>query len=333
MGENGYLTWYTGKWHNDGTPTTRGFDRARRVFRGGMGNHIMTFDENGRKVTGFSSELFADAAIDFLKSQPPKPFFAFVSFTAPHDPRTPPEKFKAIYDPERIPLPPNFMPEHSFDNGELRVRDEKLLPWPRTPEAVRGEIAAYYGMISHLDEQIGRILAALKQSGRDKDTIVIFAADNGLAVGCHGLLGKQSMYDHSVRVPLIFCGPGIPKGVRSAALCTLGDVYPTVCELSGVPIPQEVEGKSLAPIIAGKANRVRDAVFCTYRDVQRMVRTERWKLIRYPKISRNQLFDISSDPHELNDLSGDPAHAERIARLLARLSKWQKSVGDEAAEK
>lgn len=331
MKDKGYLTWYTGKWHNDGTPTTRGFDRARRVFRGGMGNHIMTFEEDGQKVTGFSSELFANAAIDFLKSEPPTPFFMFVSFTAPHDPRMPPERYKAMYDPKKIPLPPNFVPEHPFDNGELRVRDEQLLPWPRTPEAVRGEIAAYYGMISHLDEQIGRILAALRQSGRDKDTIVIFAADNGLAVGCHGLLGKQSMYEHSVRVPLVFSGPGIPKGVRSGALCTLGDVYPTVCELTGIQIPQQVDGKSVVPIIAGKARGVREAVFCSYRDVQRMVRTEKWKLIRYPKIGKNQLFDISSDPHELKDLSADPAYADLLTELVARLTEWQKSVGDEVA--
>ncbi len=331
MAENGYLTWYTGKWHNDGTPGTRGFQRVRRPFNRGMGSHIMTFEEDRKTVTGFSSELFADAAIEFLKSQPANPFFVYVSFTAPHDPRMPPEKYKAMYDPAKIPLPPSYMPEHPFDNGELRVRDEKLLPWPRTPEAVRREIAAYYGMISHLDEQVGRILAALEESGHADNTIVIYSGDNGLAVGCHGLLGKQSMYDHSVRVPLIFRGPGIPKGVRSHALCYLRDIYPTVCELAGIEIPGTVEGLSLAPIISGKGKDVRNCIFCNYRDVQRMIRTDAWKLIRYPKISRTQLFDMANDPDERHDLAGDPSHTDTIAKLHARLTQWQKSVGDNVA--
>ncbi len=333
MAENGYLTWYTGKWHNDGTPDTRGFQEVRRPFNRGMGSHIMTFEENGRTVTGFSSELFADAAIEFLNSNPLNPFFMFVSFTAPHDPRMPPEKYRAMYDPEKIPVPQNFLPEHPFDNGELRVRDEKLLPWPRTPEAVRGEIATYYGMISHLDEQVGRILAALKETGLADNTIVIYSADNGLAVGCHGLLGKQSMYDHSVRVPLIFSGPAIPKGARSDALCYVRDIYPTLCELAAIETPSTVEGKSLAPIITGRAKKIRDSVFCSYREVQRMIRTERWKLIRYPKINRNQLFNVVNDPHELNNLAADRAHAKRVKRLLARLTEWQKSVGDDMAGK
>src|SRR5690606_10210507 len=111
----------------------------------------------------FSSELFAGAAIDFLKAyRSEKPFFLYVALTAPHDPRTPPDEFRALYDPERLSLPENFLAEHPFDNGELQIRDEKLAPWPRTPEVIRQHLADYYGMISHLDAQVGRILEALE---------------------------------------------------------------------------------------------------------------------------------------------------------------------------
>ncbi len=319
----GYATFYTGKWHNDGTPQQWGFERVRRLFPRGMGNHEMTFEEDGHPVSGFSSELFAGAAIEFLRSAPLEPFFCFVSFTAPHDPRTPPGRYRMMYNPARIPLPKNFLPLHPFDNGELEIRDEKLLPWPRTPEAVRGELANYYGMISHLDEQVGRILAALDQTGLARSTIVVFSADNGLAVGCHGLLGKMSMYDHSVRVPLIIRGPGAGRpGSRSSAMCYVHDIFPTVCELAGVRAPSTVEGRS---VFSGPR---RDAVFASYRGVQRMVRTERWKLIRYPKIGKTQLFDMAEDPDEMHDRAERPEHAARVAELGAKLTNWQRSVGD-----
>jgi arylsulfatase A-like enzyme len=106
LAEAGYHTWFTGKWHNDGTPEQHGFREARRVFRGGMGDHRMTLTDRGEKVSGFSSELFADAAVDFLRGHPQGPWFADVAFTAPHDPRTPPPPYDAMYDPATNPLPP-----------------------------------------------------------------------------------------------------------------------------------------------------------------------------------------------------------------------------------
>ncbi|MEK7676869.1 MAG: sulfatase/phosphatase domain-containing protein, partial [Verrucomicrobiota bacterium] len=222
----------------------------------------------------------------------------------------------------------SFLPEHPFDNGELKVRDEQLLPWPRLPEAVPQEMAAYYGMITHLDAQIGRILRALEETGRADNTLIIFAADNGLALGRHGLLGKQNLYEHSVRVPLVMSGPGIPKGRKSDALCYLFDLYPTICELSGLVVPPGVEGRSLVPILKGRRKQVRDAVFGAYRDVQRMVRGERWKLIDYPQIHRSQLFDLKTDAEEMNDLSAQPKYAGRLAELRATLADWQKATGD-----
>jgi len=340
--QNGYAPIGVGKWHNDRAAFARAFAAGGPVFFGGMSDHskipVFDFDPEGKypkslQHTGpvFDTELFADAAIQFLRDErekPDKPFFLYVAFTAPHDPRTPPEEFAQKYSAERMPLPKNFLPEHPFDNGELKVRDERLLPWPRTPEAVRKEIALYYGMISHLDAQVGRILQALAEAGQARRTLVIFAGDNGLAVGQHGLLGKQNLYEHSVRVPLIFHGPGIPKGRKSDALCYLLDVYPTVCELTGVAIPSTVEGRSLLPVISGKEKTVRDAVFGAYRDVQRMVRDGRWKLIYYPKANRTQLFDLDQDPEEMKDLSSDANFAAKLGELRAKLTTLQQQAGD-----
>jgi len=296
--------------------------------------------------TGFSSELFADAVVDFLASAPDNPWFAQVSFTAPHDPRTPPGRYQSLYDPAKLPLPPNFLPEHPFDNGEMTIRDEQLEKWPRTPEAIRRHLANYYGMISNLDEQVGQILKALDLSGQAEKTLVIFASDNGLAVGSHGLMGKMSMYDHSVRVPLIISGPAVPRDKRSDALAYLYDVYPTLCDLVGIEPPKSVEGLSLAPIIRGEKDSVRQEVFGAYLDVQRMVRTERWKLIYYPYLQRLQLFDLKNDPQEMQDLMTPwrwlntnwykplgslSEHNKVVDEMVSKMAAWQVSVRDSRA--
>jgi len=337
---SGWSTFGVGKWHNGKASHARSFSGGGAIFFGGMSDHlrvpVFDFDPSGRypdaarRAGGaFSSTLFADEAVRFLRTEKgPGPFFLYVAFTAPHDPRTPPEPQASLYDPTRMPLPANFLPEHPFDNGEMKVRDEELAPRPRDPETVRRHLAAYYGMVSHMDSEIGRILDALRETGRDKDTLVVFASDQGLAIGSHGLLGKQNLYDHSVRTPLVFCGPGVPRGGQSDALCYLFDVFPTLCDLTGMKAPATVEGQSLAPILSGKAAKARDLVFGAYRDVQRMVRTDRWKLIRYPKVGRAQLFDLKEDPEETRDLSADPACAARIAELDALLRKEQKKLGD-----
>jgi arylsulfatase A-like enzyme len=338
----GYVSFGVGKWHNGPASFNRSFADGAALFFGGMNDHRKVpladydpagkYDPRDRKVgDGFSTDLFADAAVRFLKTHKgDKPFFLYVAFTAPHDPRTPPPEYAKLYDPAKLPLPKSFLPRHPFDNGELEVRDEKLAPWPRTPEVVRRHLADYYGMISHLDAQVGRIRAALRETGRDRDTLIVFAGDNGLALGRHGLMGKQSLYDHSVRVPLLLAGPGVPRG-KSDALCYLLDVFPTLCELTGTATPATVEGKSLKPVLDGKQAQVRDRLFGAYRDVQRMIDDGRWKLIRYPKVDRTQLFDLAADPDEVNDLSADPKHAAKVKELLALLAAEQKRLGDPAA--
>ena len=333
----GYMTFGTGKWHNQPDSFLRGFERGRAVFFGGMSDHtrvpIADIDDGhlSQQTIGeeFSSTLFANAAIEFLESYDfSRPFYAYVAFTAPHDPRQAPEGYIDMYDPETIPLPPNYLPQHPFFNGWMTGRDEQLAAWPRFPEVIRNQLAEYYGLITHMDFEIGRLLEALDKTGEADNTIIVFAADHGLALGSHGLLGKQNLYEHSTRAPLLFVGKDIPKSTSSNALVYLLDIFPTLAELAGVRSPEPVDGRSLAPILRGQEGEVRDSVYTAFGEVMRAVRDRRWKLIRYPHINRTQLFDLENDPHEINDLSADSAQAGRIEALMAMLLQWQRQLDD-----
>ncbi|MEN6575006.1 MAG: sulfatase-like hydrolase/transferase [Phycisphaerales bacterium] len=337
--ENGYVTFGTGKWHNGQASWLRAFQQGRNIFFGGMSDHTrvpvrdlgpdgkLTAERTGEK---FSSELFADSAIEFLRGHDgKKPFFAYVAFTVPHDPRMPPEAYREMYYRDLPPVPANFLPQHPFDNGMMKGgRDENLAAWPRTESIIRDQLAEYYGAITHLDGQVGRILDALEQTGQADNTLVIYAADQGLALGSHGLLGKQSVYEHSMRCPLIFAGPGIPQGGSTRAFTYLLDIFPTLCDVVGVTAPSDLEGESLRPLWERRKERVRDSVFLPFLDIQRAVRDERWKLICYPKISHMQLFDLQSDPDETTNLIDRAEYAEHVHRLLTRMKQWQAKVGD-----
>lgn len=340
---HGYATFGTGKWHNFPDSYARSFTDGGKIFYGGMSNHLEVpvydfhpggeYPEEDRYIgKEFSSELFSDAAIDFLERYDEKaPFMAYVSYTAPHDPRMAPKEYEDLYDPGRIEVPENFHPVHPFDNGEMVIRDEMLAPFPRTPEVVQEHIAAYYAMITHLDAHIGRVLEALEKTGRADDTIIVFAGDNGLAVGQHGLMGKQNMYDHSIRVPLAVTGPGIPEGGRSDALCYLLDLFPTLCDLLDLPTPETVEGRSLAPIVQGQTDSGGyENLFFAYMDCQRAVRDDRWKLVEYfGEADRvTQLFDLAADPRETANLASAPDMEEQLTRLRRELMDWQIAVDD-----
>jgi arylsulfatase A-like enzyme len=344
FGKAGYRTYGIGKWHNGRAAYARSFTGGAKVFFGGMSDHdavpVHDYDPTGEYpdsagyvADGFSTDVFADATIDFLRSHADaggdEPFFCYTAFTAPHDPRTPPEGFR--YDAGEVGLPPNFLAEHPFDNGDLHVRDEELAAHPRTPAEVRQHIADYYGMITHLDQGIGRILDTLADAGLADDTIVVYTGDHGLAVGQHGLMGKQNLYDHSVRIPLIVAGPGVPSGVTEERLVGQADIFLMLADLCGVelpPVPAE-----LAPLRGGGP---RTHVHAAYLNLQRMVSDGRHKLIRYhPMGSRGsdhlQLFDLARDPWELHNLADDPSYAGIRAELEAELASWQRASGDPLA--
>ncbi|HOP11984.1 MAG TPA: sulfatase-like hydrolase/transferase [Oscillospiraceae bacterium] len=392
MGEwfqkHGYRTIGVGKWHNGTSSYARSFTDGGNIFFGGMNDHwnvpvcdfhadgvypeiepyesrfhlgMPLFKNNARKDRigdKHSTDLFTDLMEEKLSQESDKPFFGYVAFMAPHDPRTMPEKYRKLYEADGLRLTDNIMPCHPFDDGDMVLRDETLAPWPRTPQLVRRHLAEYYAMISHIDDRVGRLLDLLEQRGLLENTIIVYSGDNGLAIGQHGLFGKQSVYDHSVRVPLILAGPGIPAGQKSDALCYLSDCFPTLCDLCGLEIPETVETKSFAPVLRGEKS-VRDDLCCAYKNYARSVRYGEYKLIEWyrdesanpikwpltancpegvgtgPTVPldgkgtrKTMLFRIEEDPDELNNLADDPKYAAELADLRTRLKRWQKEVDD-----
>ena len=335
----GYTTFMTGKWHNGPLALPHSFQIARSVFPKGMGNPLklnVSDMVNGKlapphPLTQHSCATFADETIRFLKEHKGGPFFAYVPFDAPHDPHIVPADYSFNYDQKAIPLPPNFLPQHPWDNGEMTVRDEKLMPWPRTPDGVKAYLAEYYRYITYLDSQIGRILDSLAASQYANNTIIVFSADSGVACGSHGLIGKQNLYEYdSVRVPLIISGPGIAKDKRTDAMCYLFDVLPTLGALCQIPPPQGNDGISFSNTLHDPSQPARREMLFAYKQVQRAFSDGHWKLIRYPMVDKTQLFDLQTDPQEISNLADQPQYAAKVAELTERLKKAQQDSGDTA---
>lgn len=342
LADHGYATFATGKWHNGQASWLRAFRSGRSVMFGGMSDHtrvpVRDLGADGKLTEerwgeAFSSELFADAAIRFLRNHKhSQPFFAYVALTAPHDPRQPPLEFRQPYYRARPPLPPDFLPQLPFDNGMMDGgRDENLGAWPRDEAMIRDQLAEYYGMVTHMDGQIGRILATLEESGHAENTLIVFAADNGLAIGSHGLLGKQSVFEHSMRTPLIVAGPGVSAGGSTNAFTYLFDLFPTLLDAAGAPVPEGLAGQSLRPLWEGRRDKIRDSVFLPFLEHQRSVRDDRHKLIVYPKLAYAQLFDLVADPHETRNIAAAPESGPLMERLRKLLVDWQTRVGDRVA--
>lgn len=355
----GYHTFGTGKWHNGTASYARSFTCGGSVFFGGMWDHwnvpVCDYDPAGKyqKTIDFtpdffycnktvkvncdriepgchSTELIAGTAVKYLENYDSKePFLCYVSFMAPHDPRTMPEKFKKMYDPQKMKLPANFAPEHSFDFGIRDIRDEVLAPYPRSEPEVKRHIAEYYAMISHLDYEVGNILDTLVSKGLDDNTIVIFTGDNGLAVGQHGLMGKQNHYEHSLRVPLIFAGPGIPHGQQLDNYAYLLDIFPTLCGLTEVQSPPSAEGYDLTPMMTDPSVKLREYLYFGYTDQIRSVKDGRYKLIEYTgKYNGTQLFDLLPDPSETHDLAPDKEYGAVKSRLRKELFRLRDEWDD-----
>jgi len=345
----GYDTYLTGKWHCTANPE-KAFDFVTHV-RPGMPNQTPQgynrplpdqpdpWSPYDPQFGGFWqggkhwSEVLAEDAEAYLAqaSQRDKPFFMYLAFNAPHDPRQAPQEYVDRYPPDQIAVPANFVPEYPFQNQigcGPGLRDEQLAPFPRTAHAIQVHRREYYASITHLDAQIGRILEALERSGKADHTYIFFSADNGLACGCHGLMGKQNMFDHSVRIPLLMTGPGVPKERRIDGAVYLQDIMPTTLELAGVAPPPHVQFKSLLPVIAGERARNYDAVYGAYLGLQRMVTQDGMKLILYPKVPQVLLFDLQADPGEMQNLADAPGYQPTVRRLFQSLQKLQAETGD-----
>ena len=207
----GYLTYHHGKRGNT-APLIQAKFEVNKYLK----------DDMAERRSGEPGKEIVDEAIAFLEAKrDPRPVFMYLAFGNPHDPRVAARTYLDPYDSAELPLPRNFLPIHPFDNGELFVRDEQLLPWPRTAGEIRRTLREYYATVTGLDFHIGRLIRALEDAGQLDNTLVIFSADQGIAVGSHGLLGKQNLYDHSMKAPLVLAGPGIrAAGATPSSTCS-----------------------------------------------------------------------------------------------------------------
>jgi len=281
------------------------------------------------------SEIVKDDAVGFIQQakQKDNPFFMYLAFNAPHDPRQSPQSYLDLYDVDKLSFPENFQALHPFKDSignDEGLRDEALAPFPRTEYAVRKHMQEYYAIITHLDAQVGKIIDALRETGQMDNTYIFFTADHGLAVGKHGLLGKQNMYEHSIRVPFVMTGPNVPKGQAVKTDIYLQDVMPTSLELAGISKPEYVEFHSVADrAFAKSSDGVYPSIYGAYINWQRMIRKDGYKLILYPRAEKMELFDLNNDPKELKDLSNDPSFAERRNQLFDDLIALQQEMGDD----
>lgn len=345
----GYDTFGIGKWHNDPFSFNRAFTGGEAIFFGGMGDHfnlpIHDYDVSGAYSTPPSStaghhatDVFVESGMQFLRQRDEgKPFLLYISFTAPHDPRTAPNPHADSHSPEEIDITifPNLYPEHPFDNGDLTVRDELLAPLPRQLADTRRHLSEYYAMISHLDARIGDLLACLTETGLADNTIVLYLSDHGLGLGQHGLMGKQNLYEHSLRIPCVWRGPGIPAGVKSSQLVQHMDILPTLCKLTGIQPHRELTGLPLFSDGLESPNQSRTAALSVYKNLQRCIVEHDLKLIQYygysggkAELAYEQLFQLDVDPFETQNLTFTPSYQSEIIRLRDVLRNKQEEVAD-----
>jgi arylsulfatase A-like enzyme len=268
----------------------------------------------------------ADWAIEKLKDSgsSKKPFFLSVGFRHPHVPLYASQKWFDLYPEERVPLPP-YLANDRDDTPRFSWFLHWMVAEPRTRLLEeygqwKPMVRAYMASISFMDDQVGRVLNALKLSGQEQNTIVVFWSDNGYHLGEKGITGKNSLWEPSTHVPLIFAGPGVAKGARCERPVELLDMYPTLVDVCKLPQNTELEGHTLAPQLRNaRAPRLWPAI-STQGPGNNAVRTERWRYIRYADGSQ-ELYDRDNDPNEWTNLAGDPAYASQCRELASWLPK------------
>ncbi len=318
----------------------------------------------GTAETG--SAWHAERVLDYLGERQNKkderPFFIYFGLSHPHDVRDGTPELLAKYGatnhtdknaPPALhklqpPLPPNWLPKHPFNNTHRNVRDEQSVSgvWGRRDEAtIRNEIGRQYACAENIDVQIGRVLAKLREMGELENTYIFYTADHGIAIGRHGLQGKQNLYEHTWRVPMIIKGAGIKPGSRAPGNIYLGDLLATFCDLTGVPAPATNEGTSFKPVLLGEKATIRDTLYGVYnggdKPGMRSVKQGDWKLIEYESttagVRETQLFDLNENPHEFlpehkqgkaTNLANDPKHAAKLAEMRALLLAEMRRLGD-----
>ena len=310
----------------------------------------------------------AKQVLDYLNERDSKqekdPFFIYYGFSHPHDTRdgTPEllEKYGAVNHIDENSLPPknhklpqlqeNYLPEHPFFHGYPGLRDEERVSgvWKnRDTQTVRNELGREYACSENIDIQLGKVLAKLEETGELDNTYVIYTSDHGIAIGRHGLMGKQNLYEHSWRVPFIIKGPGIQSGSRAEGNIYLLDILPTLCDLADIEIPKTVQGKSFNPVLEGKESAVRDVMYGVFcggtKPGMRTVKKGDWKLIKYDmmegEVRETQLFNLVKNANEYlpehgktgemeTNLAYNPKYADKLKEMEILLLEQMEKHND-----
>jgi arylsulfatase A-like enzyme len=288
-----------------------------------------------------------------------KPFLIDFGFSHPHDTRDGTPELLAKYGATnhtdkaslpslhslQPPLPSNHLLKHPFNNSDMNVRDEVAVSgvWGNRDEAsIRNEIGRQYACSDNIDIQIGRVLKKLEETGELDNTYIIYTADHGIAIGHHGLMGKQNLYQHCWRVPFIVKGPGIAAGRRVEGNIYLLDLLATFCDLAGIQPPETNEGTSFKPVLTGEKQAMRETLYGVYaggaKPGMRSVKQGDWKLIQYESADgtskHTQLFNLTENPDELLpehgklNLADDPKHAEKLAEMKKLLLSEMRRLDD-----
>jgi len=292
------------------------------------------------------------------------PFLIYFGFSHPHDTRDGTPDLLTKYgaanhtDKENLPaanpkqpaLPVNYLAQHPFHHGHPGLRDEVAVSgvWEKRDErTIRNELGREFACSENIDIQLGKVLARLKNMGELDNTYVVYTSDHGMAIGRHGLQGKQNLYQHTWRVPFIVRGPGIKPGTRATGNVYLLDVLSTICDLTGIAAPETSEGTSFKHVLWGETDAVRDTLFGVYnggtKPGMRCVKKGDWKLIKYDvmngSVRETQLFNLAENPNEfisehnkedakLTDLAEDPAYAGKLAEMEALLLEEMRRLDD-----
>lgn len=310
-------------------------------------------------TTNTGSSWHADQVLDYLSSRKKggnkEPFLIYFGFSHPHDPRNGTPELLAKYGSvnhtdkgtlppahqNQPPLPKNYLPSHPFHHGHPNLRDEVAVNgvWKKRDErTIRNEIGRQFACSENIDTQIGRVINKLKSLEEYNNTYIIYTSDHGMAIGRHGLQGKQNLYEHTWRVPLIVKGPGIKAGSRARGNIYLLDVLGTLCDLAGIKAPDTCESVSFKEVLMGRKETVREILYGAYsggtKPGIRCVKKGDWKLIKYDvmdgTVRKTQLFNLRENPYEFIsehgkankkhiNLSKQPEHAEKLSEMEATL--------------
>jgi len=308
-------------------------DQPRSKAKGDSFNR--TYAASARPAEEFTDYAIADDAITTLEQFKEKPFFLAVGFIRPHTPFVAPKSFFEAIDKNQLMLPPFYREGGEvfthLPKASLRPNNNVFRYAPPTREEARDAMQAYLASTSFVDSQVGRVLAKLRELRLEQNTIVVLTGDHGYQLGEHGLWAKQTLFEGANHVPLLIAAPGVKPGTRSG-LAEQVDIYPTLCDLAGLPKPTHLQGRSLKPMLDDPAAKGRQLAISTMvapHTQQRghSLRTDAFRYIAWEG-GEELLYDLRSDPDELHNLAQVPAQGERMKRMRERLAAHLQRVAE-----